>query len=98
MLALVSFPSYDPTRFNELYPVMRDDTERLPLHFRGRHDALRTGLDGESRSCAWQGWGTGKIGLDTTFVCTGYLFPDVRDKVAMLADQRLRRPHGPMGR
>ncbi|MGB2986429.1 MAG: hypothetical protein WBE26_11150, partial [Phycisphaerae bacterium] len=31
VLALVSYPSYNPNRFDELYPTLRDDTDHLPL-------------------------------------------------------------------
>ena len=34
VLALVSYPSYDPTDFDGLYSTLRDDTDRLPLRFR----------------------------------------------------------------
>jgi cell division protein FtsI/penicillin-binding protein 2 len=34
VLALVSYPSYDPNRFGELYLGLRDDTIALPLWFR----------------------------------------------------------------
>jgi cell division protein FtsI/penicillin-binding protein 2 len=79
VLALVSYPSYDPTRFNELYPLLRDDTNRLPLRFRAVANRYVPGSTIKPLVCL-SGLMRGKITLDDRELCTGYLFDDVRDR------------------
>jgi len=79
LLALVSYPSYDPNRFDELYPALRDDTDRLPLRFRAVSNRYAPGSTVKPLICL-AGLINGRITLDTREVCTGYLFDDVRDR------------------
>lgn len=79
VLALVSYPSYDPGRFDELYPVFRDDTERLPLRFRAVANRYAPGSTIKPLICL-AGLMSGRITLSTRETCTGYLFDDVRDR------------------
>ncbi len=79
VLALVSYPSFDPARFDEAYPELAEDTERLPLSFRavaGRYApgsivkplVMLTGLM------------NGKITLESREECRGHLLPDSPDR------------------
>lgn len=79
VLALVSYPSFDPSRFNELYPLLLDDTQRLPLRFRAVASRYAPGSTIKPLVCL-AGLISRRITLDTREVCTGYLFDDVRDK------------------
>jgi len=79
VLALVSYPSYDPDRFDELYPALRDNTERYPLRFRAVANQYPPGSTIKPLVCL-AGLMNGRITLDTREECTGYLFPEHRDK------------------
>jgi penicillin-binding protein 2 len=79
VLALVSYPSYDPGRFDELYPVLRDDTERLPLRFRAVAGRYAPGSSVKPLVCL-EALMSGQITLDTREECTGYLFEGQRDR------------------
>lgn len=78
ILALVSYPAYDPNRFDELYSILRDDTDRLPLRFRAVGSRYAPGSTLKPLA-ALGGLMQGKITLDTREECTGYLFPDNHD-------------------
>jgi len=77
VLALVSYPSYDPNRFDELYPILRDDTDRLPLMFRAITSRYAPGSTLKPLVCLG-GLMQGAITLETRENCTGYLFDDYR--------------------
>lgn len=79
VLALVSYPSYDPNRFAELFPTLRDDTDRLPLRFRAVANRYAPGSTVKPLTCL-AGLMSGKISLDLREECTGYLLPDRRDR------------------
>jgi cell division protein FtsI/penicillin-binding protein 2 len=79
VLALVSYPSYDPNRFDEVYPSLRDDTERLPLRFRAVANRYAPGSTIKPLVCL-AGLMGGQITLSTRETCTGYLFEEVRDR------------------
>jgi len=79
VLALVSYPAYDPSRFAELFPVLRDDTDRLPLRFRAVANRYAPGSTVKPLVCL-AGLMNGRITLDDREECTGYLFPDVTDR------------------
>ncbi len=79
VLALVSYPAYDPARFDELYPVLRDDTDRWPLRFRAVANQYPPGSTIKPLVCL-AGLMNGRITLDTREECTGYLFPEHRDR------------------
>lgn len=78
VLALISFPSYDPSQFDEQYALLREDTEHLPLWFRTVASRYAPGSTIKPLVCL-AGLMNGTISLDTTHHCSGYLFDDVRD-------------------
>lgn len=78
-LALVSYPSYDPVQFDRNYPALRDDTERLPLLFRAVSNHYAPGSIVKPLVCL-AGLVHGRITLETREECTGYLFPEQRDR------------------
>lgn len=79
VLALVSYPAYDPNRFAELYDQLRDDTDRLPLRFRAVSNRYAPGSTVKPLVCL-AGLMSGRIALDDREECTGYLLPDHRDR------------------
>jgi len=95
VLALVSYPSYDPARFEEVYPALRDDTDRLPLRFRAVQSAYAPGSTVKPLACL-AGLTSGAITLDTRETCTGYLFEDQRDswRCWQVHGTDLRKAHG----
>ncbi len=78
VLALVSYPSYDPNRFEELYPILRDDTDRLPLLFRAVGTRYPPGSTIKPLVCL-AGLMSGRITLETREDCNGYLSDDNRE-------------------
>ena len=76
-LAIVSFPSYDPNRFDEEYAGLRDDTQSLPLRFRAVSSQYAPGSTIKPLVCL-AGLMSGRIDLDTRFNCSGYLNPQQR--------------------
>lgn len=78
-LALVSYPSYDPAKFSRQFDTLRDDTDRLPLLFRAVGTRYAPGSTIKPLACL-AGLIHGVIDLDSRENCTGYLFPDVRDR------------------
>ena len=95
VLALVSYPSYDPNRFNELYDSLRDDTVSLPLRFRALANQYAPGSTVKPITCL-VGLDTGRIELDTRIECTGYLFPNDRDhwRCWQVHGTSMRKAHG----
>ncbi|MBI4716660.1 MAG: hypothetical protein HY763_02565 [Planctomycetes bacterium] len=79
ILALVSYPAYDPARFEELYALLRDDTQRLPLWFRAVGSRYAPGSTVKPLACL-AGLFSGRITTDTREECTGYLLPDQHDR------------------
>lgn len=77
-LALVSYPSYDPNRFAELYPILRDDTDRLPLLFRAVATRYPPGSTIKPLVCL-AGLMNSRITLDSREDCNGYLSAEHRD-------------------
>ena len=78
VLALVSYPAYDPNHFNEHYIELRDETDRLPLHFRAVASQYPPGSIIKPLVCL-AGLQRGVITLETRVECTGYLIPGVTD-------------------
>ncbi len=78
-LALVSYPSFDPNRFDDTFSSLRDDTDRLPLSFRAVASRYPPGSTIKPMVCL-AGLMNGKITLDSREECTGYLFPDQRER------------------
>ena len=79
VLALVSYPSYDPNRFSALYPRLRDDTDRLPLLFRAVTTRYSPGSTIKPLVCL-AGLFNGVVTTDTREECRGYLLPDHPDR------------------
>lgn len=78
VLALVSYPGYNPETFQQDYETLRDDTEELPLIFRAVATRYAPGSTVKPLICL-QGLMTDVIHLSSRVECTGYLFEDVRD-------------------
>ena len=78
-LAMVSYPSYDPTRFQQDYSKWRRDTKKQPLRFRAVANRYAPGSIVKPLVCL-AGLNNGKIGLNTTFDCQGALFPNHPNK------------------
>jgi len=95
VLSLVSYPSYDPNRFNELYAVLRDDTDRLPLRFRAIASRYAPGSTIKPLACL-AGLISGKITINTRETCTGYLFPNQRNswRCWEIHGTGMRKAHG----
>ncbi|MBU0718004.1 MAG: hypothetical protein KJ749_07135, partial [Planctomycetes bacterium] len=98
VLALVSYPSYDPNCFDELYPELRRDTTSLPLRFRAVANQYAPGSVVKPLVCL-AGFMSNKITLDTKFECTGSLFPDLpnRWRCWEIHGTSLRKAHGIIG-
>lgn len=94
-LALVSYPAYDPNRFDEEYASLRDDTDHLPLRFRAVANAYAPGSTIKPLVCL-AGLMSGRITLDTRENCTGYLFDDQRDRWRCweIHGTNIRKAHG----
>lgn len=94
-LALVSYPSYDPARWDELYPQLRDDTVHLPLWFRAVAGRYAPGSTIKPLACL-AGLMHGTITIDSREECTGYLFSDQPDRWRCWAIQgtNQRKAHG----
>lgn len=95
VLALVSYPSYDPNRFDELYPVLRDDTERMALRFRAVSNRYPPGSTVKPLTCL-TGLMSGLITPNTLETCTGYLLPDHHDRWRCwkMHGTNIRKAHG----
>lgn len=95
VLALVSYPSFDPTQFRQRYTEWRDATETLPLLFRAVGTCYPPGSIIKPLVCL-AGLQRGVITLESREECTGYLFPDVHDKWRcwQIAGTDQRKAHG----
>jgi penicillin-binding protein 2 len=96
LLALVSYPAYDPNRFQEDYPALLSDTRRLPLRFRAVANRYTPGSIVKPLTCL-AGLATGRIGLHETILCTGYLYPDrpdMRPRCWLIHGTDQRKAHG----
>ena len=97
VLALVSYPSYDPNAFRRIYADLRDQTQTLPLRFRAVSNMYAPGSIVKPLVCL-AGLDTGRITLDTQETCTGYLFPDnpnaPASKCWQIHGTNMRKAHG----
>ena len=95
VLALVSYPSFDPAQFRSHYEELRDATETLPLLFRAVATRYPPGSIVKPLVCL-AGLQRGVITLESREECTGYLFPDVHDKWRcwQIAGTDQRKAHG----
>ncbi len=97
VLALVSYPAYDPNVFDEQYATLRDDTEKLPLRFRAVANRYSPGSTIKPLTCL-TGLANGVIDLASTETCTGYLFEEYRDRWRCwrIHGTSARKAHGPV--
>ncbi len=79
VLALISYPSYDPNHFSEQFAQLRDDTDRLPLLFRAVATRYPPGSTVKPL-VALGGMADGVIRPESREECTGYLLPDHPDR------------------
>jgi penicillin-binding protein 2 len=95
VLAMVSYPSYDPGRFVEDYDSLRADTLHMPLRFRAVANQYAPGSIAKPLACL-AGLITGRIGLETRFNCTGYRFPGIPNKWRCwrVSGSSARKAHG----
>ena len=95
ILALVSYPSYDPNHFQDLYATLREDTERFPLRFRAVANQYAPGSTIKPLTCV-TALNAGQLTLNTRDTCTGYMFPDIRNKWRCwpIHGTNLRQAHG----
>lgn len=95
VLALVSFPSYDPEQFREEYESLRDDTERLPLLFRAVATRYQPGSTIKPLACL-SGYFHSVITPETLDECRGALFPDKPDgwRCWEIHGTSMRKTHG----
>ena len=95
VLALVSYPSYDPNRFDEDYWELRNDTLRTPLRFRALANQYAPGSIVKPLA-ALAGLSSGRITLDTRYDCTGYMFSHLRHqwRCWVITGTSARKAHG----
>jgi penicillin-binding protein 2 len=95
VLALVSYPAFDPNQFDELYSSLRDDTDRLPLRFRAVANRYPPGSLVKPL-IGLAGLVNGRITLETHEECNGYLIPEQPDRWRCweMHGTRLRKAHG----
>ncbi len=95
VLALVSYPSYDPGLFEERYTILRDDTDRLPLLFRAVACRYAPGSTIKPLVCL-AGLINGRITPESREECTGYLSEDNRDawRCWEVRGTNVRKAHG----
>ena len=97
VLALVSSPSYDPNRFDELYDSLRADTVRMPLRFRAVASRYAPGSTMKPLVCL-AGLLNGLITVDSRESCSGYLLDGVRNawRCWKIHGTDRRMAHGPV--
>lgn len=97
VLALVSYPSFDVTRFNEDYDELDSDTERRPLRFRAVASGYAPGSTIKPL-VALAGLMKGAMTPTTREECRGYLFADHRDRWRcwQIHGSQQRKEHGPV--
>ncbi|MCP4250594.1 MAG: hypothetical protein GY778_26425, partial [bacterium] len=99
VLALVSYPGYDPNRFRvaDYYDRLRSEVVRMPLWFRAVAKRYPPGSIVKPLTCL-AGLSTGKIGLDTRLDCQGHLFPEAPEaptsRCWMVSGTGQRKVHG----
>jgi len=94
-LALISYPSYDPAQFQELFSSMRDDTDRMPLLFRAVTAQYPPGSTIKPL-VGLAGLINGKITVDSTEHCSGRLFENQPDRWRCweIHGTNIRKAHG----
>ncbi len=79
VLALVSYPSYDPNQFSKLYAKLCDDTDHLPLLFRAVATRYAPGSTIKPL-VSLAGLFNGVITTETREECLGHLLPEHPDR------------------
>lgn len=97
VLALVSYPGFDPNKWDELYESLRLDTRRQPLLFRAVACHYAPGSIVKPLICL-AGINTGRIGLESRFDCQGALHPEHPNRFRCWAPAgtSTRMRHGPV--
>jgi len=95
VLALVSYPSYDPSCFDADYAKLRDDACSLPLLFRAVASGYAPGSIVKPLVCL-AGLMNGRITTDSRETCVGYLLPDHPDvwRCWEIHGTGIRKAHG----
>lgn len=75
VLALVSYPSYDPSRFRDDFELLRDNTDNLPLRFRAVASRYQPGSTVKPLACL-SGLLNSIITPESQDECRGSLFPE----------------------
>ena len=79
VLALVSLPTFDPNEYRRNFAALKRNEKDHPLLHRAVASLHPPGSTVKPIA-ALAGLGSGKITPGTTFHCTGYLFPEARDR------------------
>ncbi|HEY3241753.1 MAG TPA: penicillin-binding transpeptidase domain-containing protein [Phycisphaerae bacterium] len=93
LLALVSYPSYDPNRFTEDYATLRADMRHMPLRFRAVANSYAPGSIVKPLACL-AALATGRVTLETTFYCDGVYPRDKSKRCWEVAGLGTRKAHG----
>ncbi|MCH7702672.1 MAG: hypothetical protein IID37_13400, partial [Planctomycetes bacterium] len=95
VLAMVSYPGYDPERFSVDYNDLVSDTVNLRLHFRAVGHQFAPGSIVKPLTCL-AGLGSGVITPETRFNCVGRLFADLPDRWRCwgISGTNRRKAHG----
>jgi len=79
VLAMVSIPTFNPNTYRRQFAALTRDRRDMPLLHRAVASRYPPGSTVKPIA-ALAGLGSGRITPHTTFHCTGYLFPEVRDR------------------
>ncbi|MEK6676498.1 MAG: penicillin-binding transpeptidase domain-containing protein [Planctomycetota bacterium] len=95
VLALVSYPSYEPDAYEKEYGKLLDDTERLPLTFRAVASRYAPGSIVKPIVCL-AALMNHRLGLDIREECKGYLLEDHPDQWRCweIHGTNIRKSHG----
>jgi len=97
VLALVSYPGYRPSDFEQRYDELLDDSQMTPLRFRAVANTYPPGSVCKPPTLIGA-LSEGLCDLATTVTCVGYLLPEVRDRWRCWRPAGGTEPHrhGPM--
>ncbi|MCG3137398.1 MAG: Peptidoglycan D,D-transpeptidase MrdA [Phycisphaerae bacterium] len=79
VLALVSYPAYDPQEWSHDYERWRADTRHLPLQFRAVRSQYAPGSIVKPATVV-AALASGAVPEHYQYECTGYLFPEIRNR------------------
>ena len=79
ILTMVSYPAFDPNRFNADYDRLVRDTRWMPLRFRAVANRYAPGSIVKPLTYI-AGLSSGKIDMSSTHTCEGALFPHLPDR------------------